>query len=86
MGARQIKLGALHPTRDFNFVQDTVRGFVAVAECDAAVGQVINVGSGYEVSIEDTVNLIAELMGKNLEIVYENSNNLLRYKVAAYNI
>lgn len=61
-GARQIKLGALHPTRDFNFVEDTVRGFVAVAECDAAVGRVVNVGSNFEISIGDTAKLIAELM------------------------
>jgi len=66
-GARQIKLGAVHPTRDFNYVRDTVRGFVAVAECDAAVGQVINVGSNYEVSIGDTAALIAKLMGREVE-------------------
>lgn len=61
-GARQIKLGALHPTRDFNFVDDTVRGFVALAECDAALGRVVNVGSNFEVSVGDTARLIAELM------------------------
>ncbi len=66
-GAHQIKLGAVHPTRDFNYVQDTVRGFVAVAECDAAVGQVVNVGSNYEVSVGDTARLIAELMGRQIE-------------------
>ena len=67
LGAHQIKLGAVHPTRDFNYVQDTVRGFVAVAECDAAVGQVVNVGSNYEVSVGDTARLIAELMGRQIE-------------------
>lgn len=66
-GARQIKLGAIHPTRDFNYVQDTVRGFVAVAECDAAIGQVVNVGSNYEVSVGDTARLIAELMDRDVE-------------------
>ncbi len=66
-GARQLKLGALHPTRDFNYVQDTVRGFAALAECDAAVGQVVNVGSNYEVSIGDTAALIAQLMGRTVE-------------------
>lgn len=66
-GAEQIKLGALTPTRDFNYVRDTVRGFVAVAECDAAVGQVVNVGSNYEISIGDTARLIAELMGRRVE-------------------
>jgi NAD dependent epimerase/dehydratase len=66
-GARTLKLGAMHPTRDFNYVHDTVRGFVAVAECDAAVGQVLNVGSNYEISVGDTASLIAELMGHEVE-------------------
>jgi NAD dependent epimerase/dehydratase len=66
-GARQIKLGAVHPTRDFNYVQDTVRGFVAVAESDAAIGRVVNVGSNYEISVGDTARLIAELMGREVE-------------------
>ena len=70
-GAHQIKLGAVHPTRDFNYVQDTVRGFVAVAECDAAVGRVVNVGSNYEVSVGDTARLIAELMGRQIEFTSE---------------
>jgi NAD dependent epimerase/dehydratase len=63
-GGSEIKLGALQPTRDFNYVQDTVRGFVAVAESDAAVGQVVNIGSNYEVSIGATAQLIARLMGR----------------------
>jgi NAD dependent epimerase/dehydratase len=66
-GARQIKLGAMHPTRDFNYVRDTVRGFVAVAQCDAAIGQVINIGSNYEISIGDTARLIAAQMGRNVD-------------------
>jgi NAD dependent epimerase/dehydratase len=66
-GARTLQLGALHPTRDFNYVDDTVRGFVAVAECDAAVGQVINIGSNFEVSIGDTASMIAELMDIEFE-------------------
>jgi NAD dependent epimerase/dehydratase len=68
-GSRQIKLGAITPTRDFNYVTDTVRGFIALAESDAAIGQVTNVGSNYEVSIDNTVRLIAELMGRDIEIV-----------------
>lgn len=68
LGARQVKLGAVHPTRDFNFVRDTVRGFVAVAEADAAVGQVVNIGSNYEISIGDAARLIAEVMGRDVEI------------------
>lgn len=71
-GARQVKLGAVHPTRDFNYVQDTVRGFVAVAEADAAVGQVLNVGSNYEISVGDTARLIAERMGREVEFVSDD--------------
>lgn len=71
-GARQIKLGAVGPTRDFNYVRDTVRGFVSVAECDAALGQVVNVGSNYEISIGDTARLIAELMGADVEFVTDS--------------
>jgi NAD dependent epimerase/dehydratase len=67
-GATSLKLGAVHPTRDFNYVQDTVRGFVAVAECDAAVGQVLNIGSNYEISIGETAALIANLMGREVEL------------------
>lgn len=67
-GKRKIKLGALHPTRDFNFVIDTVRGFIAVAESDKSVGEVINIGSNFEISIGDTVQLIAEVMGVKIEI------------------
>jgi NAD dependent epimerase/dehydratase len=65
-GARALKLGALHPTRDFNFVADTVRGFISLAECDAAIGQVVNIGSNFEVSIGETARLIAELMGHDI--------------------
>lgn len=70
-GNRRIKLGAVHPTRDFNFVADTVRAFIAVAESSAAVGEVINIGSNYEISIGEAVSLIAELMGANIEIETE---------------
>lgn len=66
-GSRQVQLGALHPTRDFNFVLDTVRAFVAVAQCSDAIGKVVNVGSNYEISIGDTAVLIAELMEREVE-------------------
>jgi len=68
-GERQIKLGALHPTRDFNYVQDTVEGFIAMAESDRVLGEEINLGSNYEISIGDTVQLIAEAMDAEVEIV-----------------
>jgi len=70
-GARNLKLGALHPTRDFNYVQDTVSGLVAVADSANATGNVFNIGSNYEVSIGDSVNIIAELMGVQIEVETE---------------
>src|SRR3990172_1127339 len=71
-GKRQIKLGAVPPTRDFNYVMDTVRGFISVAESDRSVGEVINIGSNYEISIGDTVEMIAEVMGVEVEVVTES--------------
>ncbi len=68
-GNRKIKLGALSPTRDFNYVEDTVRGFSAVAFSDNSTGEVINIGSGFEVSIGETAKLIAEVMNTEIEIV-----------------
>lgn len=68
-GRRQIRLGAVHPTRDFNYVRDTVRGIVALAQCDAAVGRVVNIGSNYEIAIGDAARLIAELMDRDVEFV-----------------
>jgi NAD dependent epimerase/dehydratase len=67
-GRTTIKLGALTPTRDFNFVLDTCQGFIALAECDAAIGKTVNIGSGTEISIGDTVALIAELIGVDVQI------------------
>lgn len=67
-GSRKLKLGAIHPTRDFNYIADTVAGFIAVAASDRTVGEVINIGSNYEISIGETVDLIAELMEVSLEI------------------
>lgn len=71
-GAPQIKLGAVHPTRDFTFVSDTARAFEALAECDAAVGRTVNAGSGFEISIGDTARTIIALMGRDVEIVTED--------------
>jgi NAD dependent epimerase/dehydratase len=67
-GFRSIKLGALHPTRDFNYVTDTVRGFIAAAECDRSVGEVINIGSNFEISIGETARMIADIMGTGLDL------------------
>ena len=68
-GQRQIRLGALSPTRDFNFVADTCAAFQAIATCEAALGQVVNAASNFEISIGDTAALIAEVMNVELEII-----------------
>jgi len=67
-GNRKIRLGALHPTRDFNYVEDTVAGFISFLESDRSVGEEINIGSNFEISIGETARLIAELMNAELEI------------------
>lgn len=67
-GARRIKLGALHPTRDFNYVADTVDAFISALKSDKGLGEVVNFGSNFEISIGDTVSLIADVMGTEVEI------------------
>lgn len=67
-GKRRIKLGATTPTRDFNYVQDTIDGFIAMAESKKSIGQVINIGSNYEIAIGDTAQVIASVMGTNIEV------------------
>lgn len=71
-GRKRIKLGALHPTRDFSFVEDTVSGFIAAMNCDATNGTVTNIGSGFEISIGDTANTIADLMGVDVNFEYDD--------------
>ncbi|MDA3876615.1 MAG: NAD-dependent 4,6-dehydratase LegB [Halothiobacillus sp.] len=71
-GKPQIELGDMSPTRDFNYVEDTCRGFIALAECDAAIGEVVNIGSNYEITIRDTLHLIRELMGSDIEVVQDD--------------
>jgi dTDP-glucose 4,6-dehydratase len=68
-GKRQVKLGATEPTRDFNFVADVARAFVAALTKDAAIGEVINIGSNFEISVGDTARIIAGASGVDVEIV-----------------
>jgi nucleoside-diphosphate-sugar epimerase len=70
-GSRVLKLGATSPTRDFNFVEDTVAGFIAALESNVGVGEAVNFGSNYEISVGDTVRLIAEIMNVEVEIISE---------------
>ena len=71
-GLDVLKLGSIHPTRDFNYVQDTVDGFIAALKAENAFGETINLGSNFEISIGDTVNVIAELMNKSITIETED--------------
>lgn len=70
-GMRQIKLGDVTPTRDFNYVADTCRGFLELARCDSAIGETVNIGSNSEISVGDTLALIRELMGSSVEFITE---------------
>jgi NAD dependent epimerase/dehydratase len=70
-GSREIRLGALHPTRDFSHVSDIVGGFIAALESQASVGEVINFGSGFEIAIGDVARTIARLMETDVRIESE---------------
>ena len=71
MGKKQIKIGDVSPTRDFSYVADTCRGFLELARCDKAIGETVNIGSNFEISIRDTLNLIRELMKSEVEFLVE---------------
>lgn len=71
-GAKKIKLGALHPTRDLNYVADTCAGFIALAGCDAAVGRTVNIGSGREISVGELAELIISVSGRKAGIECES--------------
>ena len=70
-GKKQIRLGDVSPTRDFNYVLDTCRGFVALAESDKTIGEVVNIGSGKEISVGDTQDMIKELMQSDVTFITE---------------
>jgi len=72
-GVKEIKLGDVTPTRDFNYVDDTCRGFIALAECDESIGETVNIGSNFEISIGDTLNLVKELMNSDVEFVVDEN-------------
>ncbi len=71
-GKREIKLGALTPTRDFNYVADTVSGFVSMLESEKSIGEVINIGSNYEISIGDLVKTIAQVMNVDVNVIEDD--------------
>ena len=70
-GMKEIKLGDVSPTRDFNYVEDTCRGFVAIMESGGTIGETINIGSNFEISIGDTFNLIKELMTSDVKFIID---------------
>jgi len=72
-GKTRIKLGDTTPTRDFNFVKDTCCGFIELAKCEKAIGETVNVGSNFEISIGDVLNLIKKLMKSDVEFVTDEA-------------
>lgn len=70
-GIKEIKLGDTTPTRDFNYVEDTCRGFLELAKCDRAIGETVNIGSNYEISIQDTLELIKDIMHSDVRFVID---------------
>ena len=68
-GKNVIKLGDLTPTRDFTYVEDTCHGFIALAKCDKAIGETVNIGSNSEISIGDVLNIIKNMMQSNTEVI-----------------
>ena len=68
-GAKEIKVGDLSPTRDFNYVKDTCRGFLAIARAEGVAGEEINIATDTENSMQDTLNLIADIMGADISWV-----------------
>ena len=68
-GNRSVKLGSLTPTRDFSYIKDTVAGFIAALKGEPGLGEVINLGSNFEISISETAQLIAEYMGVPIDLI-----------------
>jgi NAD dependent epimerase/dehydratase len=75
-GDGKVKLGSVLPTRDLNYVQDTARGFIRAAESEAALGEVVNLGSNFEISVGDLARKIASIMKKDIRI--ETSDERIR--------
>ena len=71
-GKTEINLGSLTPTRDFNYVKDTAYGFMAIADCEKAIGQEINIATGREISIGDLANELISQINPNAKIICEN--------------
>lgn len=72
MGVTELKLGDLSPTRDFNYVKDTAKGFIKIAECDDAIGREINIATGKEYSVEQVANILIEAINPDAIIIRDN--------------
>lgn len=70
-GAKEIKLGDVRPTRDFNYVKDTCKGFLAIFNSNQTIGKEINIASNYEISMLDTLNMIKDIIGSNVKFLTE---------------
>ncbi len=70
-GKKEIKLGDTSPTRDFNFVTDTCAGMMAIAQAEKAVGETINIGSNFEISVQDTLDMIKEIMQSDVKFIVD---------------
>lgn len=68
-GSKEIKLGSLHPTRDFNYVKDTARGFLAIAESDKTIGEEINIATQQEISIKELAQEMIDQVNPDAEII-----------------
>jgi len=66
---KEIKLGDTSPTRDFNYVEDICRGFILLSQCDQAIGETVNIGSNYEISIKETFELIKDIMHSDIKLI-----------------
>lgn len=71
-GKKQIQLGDASPTRDFNYVEDTCRGFIALAESEKTLGEAVNIGSNSEISVGDTLNIIKSIMHSDVEFIVDD--------------
>ncbi|MFJ6257713.1 GDP-mannose 4,6-dehydratase [Rhodococcus erythropolis] len=74
-GAGEIAVGALTPTRDFTYVDDTARGFMEIAESERTLGLTLNLGTGHEISIRDLIDMLIEITGSSASVTTEDSRN-----------
>ena len=71
-GKREIKVGNISPTRDFSYIEDTVNGFISILNSNNTDGRVINLGAGFEISIQRTIQIIIDIIGKDVKIISDN--------------